>query len=118
VRLDFPNDADGDALRRLINGGSDLAKPMYIDFQVAVLDETAARGLADVASKLGYHVHIYASPECSLPWTCECSTRMLASYEGVIAIQEELTKLATPFGGHSDGWGSFGNGSNEPQLTR
>jgi hypothetical protein len=82
---------------------------MYIDFQVAVPDETAARGLAEVASKLGYRVDIYASAECSLSWTCECSTRMLASYDGVIAIQEELAKLATPFGGRPDGWGSFGN---------
>ena len=79
---DFPNDADGDALRRFVDGGSDLSQPMTIDFQVAVPDEAAANGLAEVVYKLGYRVKIYASPECSLPWTCECSTRMLASDEG------------------------------------
>jgi hypothetical protein len=117
VSRDFPNDADGDALRLLVNGNSDLSKPMFINFQVAVPDETAAKGLADVAAKLGYRVETYASPECSLPWTCECSTRMLASYDGVIAIQLELAKLATPFGGHPDGWGSFGNDTDETQAT-
>jgi len=96
-------------LRRFVDGGSDLSKPMCIDFQVAVPDETAAKGLADVVYKLGYRVKIYASPECSLPWTCQCSTRMLASYEVVIAIQAELARLAMPFRGHPDGWGSFGN---------
>lgn len=106
---DFPNDADGDALRRLLNHGSDFTKPMTVDFQVAVPDETAANGLAGVVDKLGYRVRVYASQECSLPWTCECSTRMLAGYDGVIAIQAELARLAKPFDGYPDGWGSFGN---------
>lgn len=109
MRHDFPNDADGDALRRFVENGSDLFKPMLVDFQVAVPNERAARALADVARKLGYHVKTYASPGCSLPWTCECSTRMIATKDGVIAVQEELAGLAVPFGGHPDGWGSFGN---------
>lgn len=102
-------------MRRFVDGGSDLSKPMTIDFQVAVPDEAAANELAEVAYKLGHRVKIYASPECSLPWTCECSTRMLASYDGVIAIQAELARLAKPFRGHPDGWGSFGN--DERQAT-
>jgi hypothetical protein len=117
VQHDFPNDGHGDALRRIVDGGSDLSKPMTIDFQVAVPDEAAANRLAEVVYKLGYRVQIYASPECSLPWTCECSTRMLATYDGVIAIQAELARLAKPFRGHPDGWGSFGNDSDETRNT-
>lgn len=115
MQHDFPNDADGDALRRLAHDGGDLSNPMTIDFQVAVPDKTAANALAEVTYKLGYRVKIYASPECSLPWTCECSTRMLATYDGVIAVQAELARLAKPFGGHPDGWGSFGNDTDETQ---
>jgi hypothetical protein len=75
----------------------------------------AAKGLAEVAYKFGYRVRIYASPECSLPWTCECSARMLATYEGVLAVQDELAELSKRFGGHPDGWGTFGNGpSGQP----
>lgn len=96
-------------MRGMSEHGSDLRKPMYINFHVAVPNEAAAKGLSDVALKLGYRVEIYPSPECSLPWTCECSTRMLATYEGVIAVQTELAALASPFGGYPDGWGSFGN---------
>jgi hypothetical protein len=117
VQHEFPNDADGDALRRFVDGGSDLSKPMTIDFQVAVPDEAAANGLAEVVDKLGYRATIYASQECSLPWTCECSTRMLATYDGVIAIQTELARLAKPFRGHPDGWGSFGNNTDETHAT-
>ncbi len=106
----FPNDADGDALRRVAKDGSDLSKPMFIDFQVAVPDEASAKALAAVVEKLGYRVSIYDSPECTLAWTCECSTRMLATYEGVLAIQNELAEISDEFGGLPDGWGTFGNG--------
>jgi regulator of RNase E activity RraB len=106
----FPNDADGEALRRIVADGSDLSKPMFINFHVAVPDEGSAKELANVARKLGYRVRVYDSIECTLPWTCECSTRMLATYESVVAIQDELAEISKPFGGLSDGWGTFGNG--------
>ena len=34
---------------------------------------------------------------------------VVATYEGVIAAQEELDELSAPVGGKSDGWGTFGN---------
>lgn len=107
--LNCPDDSDGDALRRVESDGSDMSKPMFVNFQVAVPDESSAKALADVVYKLGYRVSIYDSPECSLPWTCECSSRMVASYDSVVAIQNELAELSGPFGGHPDGWGTFGN---------
>ncbi len=106
---DFPDDADGDALRRIIADGSDLSKPMFIDFQIAVPDEASAKALAAIAGKLGYRVHVYDSPGCTLTWTCECSARMLPTYKGVIAVQKELAEISEPFGGVPDGWGTFGN---------
>ena len=112
----FPDDADGEALRRLAAGGSDLSRPMLVDFQVAVPDEASANGLADVAQGLGYRVSVYGSPKCALPWTCECSTRMPATYESVLVVQTELAEISKPFGGIPDGWGTFGNapGSRPP----
>ncbi|MCE9548116.1 MAG: ribonuclease E inhibitor RraB [Planctomycetia bacterium] len=111
----FPNDSDGEALQRIEDEGSDMSKPMFINFHVAVPDENAAKSLAEVAFKLGYRVSTYASAECSLPWTCECSVRMLGSHENVLAVQCELAELSAEFGGHPDGWGTFGNGpSGQP----
>ena len=113
----YPQDADGDSLRRIAGNGSDMSMPMYVDFQVAMPDEKSAKLLADAAWKLGYRVKVYDSPECSLPWTTECSCRILATYEGVIAIQHELSELSRPHGGHPDGWGTFGNGpSGQPDA--
>jgi len=107
---DYPNDSDGDALRRVVHDGSDMTKPMFIDFHVAVPNEESANGLATMACKLGYHVRVYESRECRLPWTCQCSTRMIADYKGVISVQYELATISAAFGGIPDGWGTFGNG--------
>ena len=109
MRSKLPNDANGDALRRLIKDGSDLSRPIYVDFQVAVPNKTKAEQLADAVRKLGYKVRVYASSDCELPWTCECSTRMLVTREGIVAMEAELADLASPLGGFPDGWGSFGN---------
>jgi regulator of RNase E activity RraB len=109
----FPNDADGDALRNLIRNASDLSRPILVDFHVALPSEDAAKSLADVTSKLGYKVNIYESPECSLPWTCQCSSRILATHDALGAYQKELAIFAAKFGAHPDGWGSFGNKAEE-----
>lgn len=109
MQHDFPNDADGDALRKVIQCGSDLSKPMLIDFQVAVPDESSAIAFSKIAQRLGYQVRSYESEGCKLPWTSECSTRTLATYANVIAIQIELAEISFPFGGLLDGWGTFGN---------
>jgi regulator of RNase E activity RraB len=111
MSTDFPNDSDGNALRGVARN-SDMAKPMLIDFQVAVPSEEAGKDLAEAAQKLGYRVEVYDSAKCALPWTCQCSIRMLATYEGVLAVQAELAALSEPFGGFPDGWGTFGNGPN------
>jgi regulator of RNase E activity RraB len=116
--IDFPEDSDGDALRRVVRDGSDMAKPMFIDFHVAMPSQEAANRLADRARRLGYHASVFASEECRLPWTCQCSTRMLATYEGVLSVQHELAALSAPLDGFTDGWGTFGNGPNgQPSVA-
>lgn len=107
---DYPDDADGEALRRVETSGSDMSKPMFIDFQIAAPDQASAENIGGSARQLGYRVKVYDSPGDDMRWTCECSTRMLATYDGVIAIQAELARISLPLGGHPDGWGTFGNG--------
>jgi len=103
----YPNDADGDALRR-VAGDNDLSKPMTVDFHVAAPDQSIAEQIAAAAYGLGYRCSVYDSEDAS-SWTCECSSRMILTYAGVTAIQAELDALAKPLGGYIDGWGTFGN---------
>jgi hypothetical protein len=51
MQINFPDDADGDALRRLAERGSDLSKPKLIDFQIAVHTESAAKANGDAAQR-------------------------------------------------------------------
>jgi hypothetical protein len=106
--MKFPNDADGDALRRLVKAGSDLARPMTIDFTVDVPTRAAGQAIAWAAQKVGYHPSVEYDEE-SGAWTCYCSRHMIADYRAVVAAQEELNRLSELHGGFCDGWGSFGN---------
>lgn len=105
---DLPNDADGDALRRLIADGSDLNREMEIDFAMAIPDQDAGIQFAPLAEKLGFRTSVYVD-EDSGEWTCYCSKRIVPSYTTMIEIQNSLAKLGEPFAAYPDGWGSFGN---------
>ena len=121
MTTDYPNDADGDALRRVVAIGSDMSRPMDIDFEIAAPDEATAKRVADEAAKLGYRTNIWFDDEEQdlddkplPPWTCTCTTTMLAEYDAIIAVQAELDAIARPFGAYVDGWGTFGNAQKLP----
>jgi regulator of RNase E activity RraB len=104
----YPPDEDGDALRRLAAGGNDMARPMEIDFSIAVPDEPAAQRVAEAAVGRGFRVEVYFDEEDG-SWSVYCTRRMLATHAGVVAVQQELEALCAPLGGTCDGWGTFGN---------
>jgi regulator of RNase E activity RraB len=107
--IDYPNDADGDALRRIQTHGSDMSRPMLIDFHIRVPTKEQAEALASELRKIGYQSQVDDSREFDLDWTCTASVTTLATYDVVIAIQNELEVISKPFGGEVDGWGTLGN---------
>ena len=104
----YPNDADGDALRKVAENGADMSRSMVIDFSVEVPDERTARRVAEVVAAHGFDPSI-SEDDDSDSWSVYCSKSMLATYEGVVAVQVELSELLSPHGGICDGWGTFGN---------
>jgi regulator of RNase E activity RraB len=113
---DYPNDADGDALRRVAACGSDMCRPMDIDFQIAALDEPTARKVAEEVARQGYRARIWfddqdqdPDEEACLPWTCDCTKFMLPDHGAIVAAQAELGRIVEPLGAYVDGWGTFGN---------
>jgi len=106
--MTYPNDADGDALRRIAADGSDMSQPMEIDFFVAVPDEAAGQAVAAKAASAGYEPELSFDTE-SREWTCYCSREMIPTHEAVVAAQAELDQLSLEFGGVTDGWGTYGN---------
>jgi hypothetical protein len=110
--MDYPDDADGDALRRVAQDGSDMSKPMDIDFAVAAPDEDSSNAIAQAARVQGYRTDVHRGDDGK--WSCYCTRTMIATYDEVVRVQAELDALSRPLGGHADGWGTFGNG---PQPT-
>jgi len=104
----YPRDADGDALRRVVDSGADMSRPMVIDFSVKVPDEKTARHLAELVEARGFDPSI-SENDGSSSWSVHCSKSMLATYDGVVAVQAELNVLAAFHGGLCEGWGTFGN---------
>jgi hypothetical protein len=109
----YPNDADGDALRTVAENGADMSRPMLVDFMVAVSSSAAAESIARAARPLGYDAKVVRDTDDDGneedTWTVYCSKTMLLDYDSVIAAQAELDRVSGPFGGYSDGWGTFGN---------
>ncbi len=103
---EFPDDADGDALRELA-GRADITKPMIIEFTIAVPDESSGREVQSAVGERGYEVSAEFDKE-SGTWTCYCKKSMVPSYDAVVAAQGELNDVSAPFGGACDGWGTFG----------
>jgi regulator of RNase E activity RraB len=104
----YPDNADGDALRRLAEGGADMTSPMIIGFAVAIPDESIGKAIALKAIETGYKAGVGQDSESS-EWTCYCSRSMFATYADVINCQLELDKIAVAYGGFVDGWGAIEN---------
>ncbi len=112
---DFPDNDDGDALRRIRDSGNDLSRPMDVDIHIAAPSEEAAIEIANLAGTLGYRTEVYFDDDVEdvdnvpEPWTCQCSRVMVLDYNSITEIQVQLNALAAPHGGYVDGWGTWGN---------
>lgn len=107
--MEFPADADGDALRRVAEDGADMSSPMVIDYSVTVPDERTARVVAALVAAQGFDPSI-SDAGGSGSWNVYCSKSMLATHDGVVGTQATLNALVAAHGGRCDGWSSFGNG--------
>ena len=104
----YPDDADGDALRQVADQGSDMSRPMTIDFVISTGDMAKARSIAQLVAEHGYRSDLHPDDEAG-SIEVYCTRRMVATYEGVVACQAELTRLCEPFGVVCDSWGTYGN---------
>ncbi len=102
------HDATADSLKRYSDTGSDLTRPMKMDYFVSVPTESAGESVATRAGALGFKTKV--EPDSIGPkWTCYCTKTMVPEYKAVVAIERQLDALGREFGGSSDGFGSFGN---------
>lgn len=104
----YPNNADGDALQRIADHGSNMSKPMRVDFCVAVPNESAGKSVAELAATKGFVTELVKNHD-GLGWTCYCTKVMVPTYDAIIAAQDELNEISKPYGGYGVGWETPGN---------
>lgn len=108
MKDDLPNDATGDALRRFAELGWDLGRPIDVDFFVQVPSESAGDLVAKEVRMLGFNVTVEKNSKID-GWTCYCTKSLIVNYEDVVLVEAELDAIGRKYGGHADGFGSYGN---------
>lgn len=106
--MPFPEDANGDVLRRMEARGDDLTRPRNIDFAVVFTDETSAERFAENFRKLGHEVSVKnASADQSHSWDVIVVRHMVPCHEEINNFENLLQSVAERWGGQNDGWGCF-----------
>jgi len=113
--MNYPNDADGQALANVAASGMDMSQPVPIEFAIAVPGEHAGKAVYQAVSQKGYQSELYFDEgepdfvegddeEFGPSWTVYAVVTIEPSYENVVRIQAELDQLASKSGGKCDGW--------------
>ena len=93
---------------RVISHGSDVARPMLVDFMVAAPDERC--GLQFIRDLPGSEFQVHLSQDkTNGRWTVYCAKNMLVEHGELVSTQAKLDAIGKQSGCYSDGWGTFGN---------
>lgn len=104
----YPNDDNGDVLRRMEAEGDNLSLPRNIDFTVVFPDESAAERFAGHFREQGYAASVeFAETVKELPWDVIVVKYMEPSHQGIGDFETALQEVADTLGGRNDGWGCF-----------
>jgi Regulator of ribonuclease activity B len=97
------------ALKRFEADGSDLSRPMTVDFFVSVPSREAGERVAAHAGAVGFGTRLKADGNAAATWTCYCEQTMVATFEAVREVERVVDAIGRLYGGHGDGFGSYGN---------
>lgn len=100
----FPDDTNGDVLRRMEAGGNDRTRPRNIDFAAVFADESSAEKFAEHFRKLGHKVSMKrCETDRNLPWNVIVVQHMVPSHKGITNFESLLQSVADRGRGQTDG---------------
>ena len=106
--MNYPNDDNGDVLRRMEEQGDDLTRARDIDFSVIFEVESAAERFAEHFRTQGFGSSVYfAETMKESPWNVNVVRHMTPSHQEIGDFETTLQKFANTLGGRNDGWGCF-----------
>jgi hypothetical protein len=104
----WPGDVDGDVLRIFQEGGHDFEEVMKIDFMVDFDAWPPAPAFVEQLATVHQGVEVF-EPEGDDDGYVQFVVTAKLSYELVMSVQAEVTRMARPFGGVCEAWGAFSN---------
>jgi hypothetical protein len=105
---EFPDDENGDTLRRMRAQGDDLSVSRLIDFSLLFEDEASARKFcAQIASDDFKCACAPLDDEFGEAWDVTVSFDMVPTHGAVTEMEAFLAEMAAPLQGENDGWGCF-----------
>lgn len=105
---DFPDDADGQAIRRIAEAGSDLTKPMDVDIQIMASRKNDANNAELRLLSNDFSVRKYFH-EDTQDWDVVGTKSLVLTYTDIIRLQQEVANFLSGLDCVVDGWGSSGN---------
>jgi len=100
----WPDDVDGDAMRRLEAGGFDFDASYDIDFDVDFDAWPPAPAFIE-RLKASYPRLELQPPENDVAGYVRFVIEAKLSYELVVFVQESVAAIAAPYGGRCESWG-------------
>ena len=104
----FPNDADGDVLRRLKENNFDFEKAYDVDFYCWAKNLKSANEIAKRASDNGYMSEVTIDDEAERPdqkYSVYMTVNIYVTYDEVMSRQNSLSSWLENFQTKCDGWG-------------
>ena len=102
--MEWPHDADGDALRRMARHGFDFQQPWAIDFNVDFAEWPPSPDALSILARAFEHVTLVQPDEAGGGYV-QFQLFDRVSYALVMRIQSEVSESMAPFGGICESWG-------------
>jgi hypothetical protein len=100
----FPDDENGDVLRRMYANGDDLLQPRVVDFCFAFPERRQAVAFAEIVGDRDLEVCISYYGERDM-WQAIVKRHMVPIHPDITALELALRDHAISVGGEADGWG-------------
>ncbi len=104
----FPDDDNGDVLRRMFEGGDSLTQARDIEFAHKFADWKTAEAFSFEAGGPGIKANIHeVEDRPGMPWDVIITVVMMPDHTAISELEQRFGGLAERMGGEADGWGCF-----------
>ena len=101
--MKFPNDENGDVLRRMQESGFDFSKEYVFDYYHIFDSKSTAQQFATMLQK--HRIHAEVQPNKDSKWDVVVKIMHLPTHNEITEWEIDLEAGAKKFGGLKDGWG-------------